>query len=109
MLMDIYLKNGEIDKAALVAHEVMLQENSDNQLTLAACLVYCMNYLKKLGNEDVIQEEESKEEGEKVCVTKILLNLRNNSESLWKKSIVNNFLFKRKEKSTGIFFAQTIQ
>lgn len=72
MLMDIYFKNGETDKAALVAHEVMLQENSDNQLTLAACLVSCMNYLKKLGNEDVIQEE-SKEEGEKVCEKRLLI------------------------------------
>jgi hypothetical protein len=46
--MDTYVKNKDYEKAALVAHEVMLQENNENPLTLAACLVSCMNYIKEL-------------------------------------------------------------
>jgi hypothetical protein len=48
MLMDTYVKKKDYEKAALTAHEVMLQENNENPLTLAACLVSCMNYLKEL-------------------------------------------------------------
>lgn len=59
MLMDTYLKQDEVEKAALVAHEVMLQENGENGLTLAACLLSCLKWASKVGpGQDRVQEDE---------------------------------------------------
>ena len=65
MLMDTYIKKKDFVKAALVAHEVLLQENSENQLTLTACLFSCMNFLtglKKNEIELVFKEQEESPE-----------------------------------------------
>jgi hypothetical protein len=43
--MDLYLKNNDYKRASLVAHEVMLQEMNENEMTLSACLLSCMKYL----------------------------------------------------------------
>ena len=43
--MDYYIKKKDYVKAALVAHETLLQENSENELTLAACLYSCIKFL----------------------------------------------------------------
>lgn len=61
MLMDIYLKNQDVVRASLVAHEVMLQEYTDNPLTLAACLLSCLKCVKEMGGPsgDIVQEEET--------------------------------------------------
>jgi hypothetical protein len=47
MLMDMYLKSNDYRRASLVAHEVMLQESSENEMTLSACLLSCMKYLSE--------------------------------------------------------------
>lgn len=48
MLMDVFLKEKDYYRATLAAHEVLLQEENQNELTLAACLVSCMSYVKHL-------------------------------------------------------------
>lgn len=56
--MDMYLKQNDVDRAALIAHEIMLQEDEENPLTLAACLFSCLKCIKNMGgpNRDILQE-----------------------------------------------------
>lgn len=72
MLMDVFLKENDFKKATLVAHEVMLQEDNKNELTLVACLISCMKYLKdnKLEMDKPKEENasDSEEKKEKVLV-----------------------------------------
>lgn len=63
--MDTFLKENNEYSAALVAHEVMLQEFVDNPLTLAASLLSCLKCVKQIGSQDVVQEPEP-ESSEKV-------------------------------------------
>lgn len=65
MLMDVFIKTKDFLKASLVAHEILLQENSENELTLCACLFSCMAYLddiKRNKIEVVVKEEEKNNE-----------------------------------------------
>jgi hypothetical protein len=66
MLMDHFLKENDSRSAALAAHEVMLQECNENQLTLAASLLSCLRYLnqpkKNLEKDHSHQQEETDEE-----------------------------------------------
>lgn len=69
MLMDSFIKRKDYHKAALTAHEVLLQENSENELTLAASLFSCVKYIAELRakNQELESEESKKnEEEEKV-------------------------------------------
>lgn len=68
--MDVFFKRNDFEQAALVAHEIMLQENAENVLTLAACLVACLKCVKKLGpTGDIVHCDESETESkEKVIV-----------------------------------------
>jgi hypothetical protein len=66
MLMDHYLKANDFEKAALAAHEVLLQEYADNELTLTACLLSCLKYLKSKPNYLNEPIENDNESGEKV-------------------------------------------
>ena len=62
MLMDYFIKDDDFEKAALVAHEVMLQEMTDNELTLAASLFSCV----KCSQESLDSfEQQPEEEGDK--------------------------------------------
>lgn len=45
MLMDSFVKENDYVRAALAAHEVMLQELNENELTLTACLYSCYMHL----------------------------------------------------------------
>lgn len=65
MLMDHFLKENELKRAALTAHEIMLQEDSENELTQAACLLSCLRYLKEHGTNEDIQEQENNEDEKK--------------------------------------------
>ena len=67
MLMDLYLKQKDYRRACLVAHEVMLQENNKNELTLNACLLSCMKYLSESKNkpEQIEEPESNTDEDEK--------------------------------------------
>jgi len=62
MLMDSFIKRKDYQKAALIAHEVLLQENSENELTLAASLYSCMKYIAELRANKQDLENESSEE-----------------------------------------------
>lgn len=69
--MDAFLKQDDVDRAALIAHEVMLQEYVDNPLTLAACLVSCLKCVKKMAGPsgDIVQElEPGSDEKKKLLV-----------------------------------------
>lgn len=59
--MDYFVKEGDFEKAALAAHEVMLQEINDNELTLAASILSCIKCAKlpetSLSNEEDIDED----------------------------------------------------
>ena len=57
MLMDKFLKENDYRSAALAAHEVLLQEYNDNELTLAACLLSCVKYHKYLKDNNAIENE----------------------------------------------------
>ena len=74
MLMDFYIKNKNLKKAALVAHEIMLQEMSDNELTLSASLFTCMKYFDEHRNDQEVLEE-TKEDSDEKKVIKSLFNL----------------------------------
>ncbi|RNA30396.1 28S ribosomal mitochondrial-like [Brachionus plicatilis] len=70
MLMDYFIKNGDHKNAALTAHEIMLQENAENEFTLAVCLLTCFKCLR-IGVDDVDEEsniEDSKQTKEKRLV-----------------------------------------
>lgn len=62
MLMDYFVKNENYKNAALTAHEIMLQENSENELTLTACLLTCLKCLKSgvIDDQQVSNKEETK-------------------------------------------------
>jgi hypothetical protein len=64
--MDYYLKKKEFKQAALAAHEVMLQELDENELSMALCLLSCMNYIQrnteKENNENVSSQQKEDEE-----------------------------------------------
>lgn len=60
--MDYFIKKNDYQNSALVAHEIMLQENSENELTLTASLLSCLKCLK-IGIADI--SEESKKEDSK--------------------------------------------
>jgi hypothetical protein len=68
--MDVFLKENDFKKAALTAHEVMLQEENKNQITLAACLVSCMKYIKYL-YDNKLELDNSKQENEENNVKKV--------------------------------------
>jgi len=90
MLMDNFIKKKDYVKAALVAHEILLQENSENELTLSACLFSCMHFLdglKKNQIEIVLKDQEETSE------TKVR-TLSNQNESL---TIYFHVLFLKKK------------
>ena len=61
------MKSKEFEKAALVAHEVMLQELNENELTVAACLLSCVKYLKEFRNHNAMPVETTADsQGEQV-------------------------------------------
>ncbi len=63
--MDYYIKQNDLKRASLVAHEVMLQELTDNQLTLAACLFSCLKYSLEANfnfNETEVSEDKDNSE-----------------------------------------------
>ena len=69
MLMDYFLRKGDLQRAALASHEVMLQEYSDNELALAYSVLSCVKYVDdvrskksdELDNEEPEKPEESDE------------------------------------------------
>jgi small subunit ribosomal protein S27 len=63
--MDSFIKRKDFKKAALTAHEVLLQENSENELTLAASLYSCMKHIAELRSNNQELESESSEENKK--------------------------------------------
>ena len=74
MLMDIFIKNEHYAKASLVAHEILLQENSENELTLSACLFSCMAYLDDIKRNNIqvtVKKDEEQNTEPKVKVSKI--------------------------------------
>lgn len=68
--MDVYLKEKDSKRAALVAHEVMLQEYDKNELTLTASLLSCMKYLSEKHEDDsnVQESKESSDDGQKKVI-----------------------------------------
>jgi hypothetical protein len=65
MLMGMYLKTNDYRRASLAAHEIMLQEFSENELTLSACLLSCMKYLAAHRNDpEPAPKEDSESEPE---------------------------------------------
>ncbi len=62
MLMDHFIKESDIESAALCAHEVMLQEMCDSELTLAASLFSCVRC--SLEAKDQLVQEGGEGEGE---------------------------------------------
>ena len=72
--MDIFIKKKDLVKAALVAHEIMLQENVDNELTLSACLFSCMSYLDEIKRNNIEVVEQKQEESNQPKVNSIRQN-----------------------------------
>jgi hypothetical protein len=70
--MDVFLKEKDFYRATLAAHEILLQEENQNELTLAACLVSCMNYVKHLKDNKqdfhVAKKEDLDEDKPKVLI-----------------------------------------
>lgn len=66
--MDYFIREKDFEKAALTAHEVMLQEMTDNQLTLAACLFSCVKCSRESLDTYVQQDEEASGDKEKLLV-----------------------------------------
>ena len=63
MIMDFYLRKSHFKMAALCAHEVMLQELSENQLTLAHSLQSCLKYIWSVkSSQDAEQLEDFEKE-----------------------------------------------
>lgn len=62
MLMDVFVKEKDFERAALAAHEVMLQEFNENQLTLTASLYSCFKHLSEFRNAS---NETDKQDDEK--------------------------------------------
>lgn len=60
--MDYFIKQNDFRKAALTAHEVLLQEDSENELTLAASLFSCMKYFQEYGVSEQPQPEPETDE-----------------------------------------------
>ena len=59
MIMDYYLRKSNFKLATLCAHEVMLQELSENQLTLGHSLQSCLKYIWSIkSSKDATQLEE---------------------------------------------------
>jgi hypothetical protein len=65
MLMDLFIKRKDFRKAALTAHEILLQENNENELTMAASLFSCMKHIAELRANKQELESESIEENKK--------------------------------------------
>ena len=63
MLMDTFVKKNDYERAALAAHEVMLQESNQNEITLAACLFTCFKHLTdcKISTQQAKQEPDENE------------------------------------------------
>ena len=57
--MDTFVKKNDFERAALTAHEVMLQEFNQNEITLAACLFTCFKHLIDCKNSPQQTEQES--------------------------------------------------
>ena len=57
--MDTFVKQNAFRNAALVAHEVMMQEMNENQIALAASLYSCYKYTQeyKIEDEPEVPEE----------------------------------------------------
>ena len=70
--MDNFIKNKDYVNAALVAHEILLQENSENELTLTACLFSCMNFLIGLKKNEIEISLKEPEENSETKVRKVL-------------------------------------
>ncbi len=68
MLMDVFVKEGDYAKAALAAHEVMLQEMDTNELTLAACLLSCVQCSRQSLDGYAQQEEQEAAGAQKLLV-----------------------------------------
>jgi hypothetical protein len=78
MLMDHYLKKKEFMKAALAAHEVMLQEFDENELSMALCLLSCINYIQsKEGkeNSETIFSKKKEDNEQPVIISLILTSI----------------------------------
>lgn len=58
--MDYFIKNNDYQNSALVAHEIMLQENTENELTLTACLLSCLKCLR-ISIADLPEESKKQE------------------------------------------------
>jgi hypothetical protein len=72
--MDTYLKKNDYTRAALVAHEIMLQEMTDNKLTLAACLFSCYKHLIECKTNKIeLSEEQQLEEQDDKPVTILII------------------------------------
>lgn len=61
MLMDYFIKENDFEKAALTAHEVMLQEINENEITLAASLLSCSKC--SLEQKDTLEQIDEESEG----------------------------------------------
>ena len=72
--MDYFIKEGDFKKAALTAHEVMLQEINDNELTLAASILSCVKCENQL-ESSTNNEDESEEDNEKPVIFQNPYNL----------------------------------
>lgn len=65
--MDHFVKQKNFKHAALAAHEVLLQENKENELTTAASLFSCLKYyIEGYKPEDEVNQNEEDEEQKKV-------------------------------------------
>lgn len=63
--MDTLVKNNDYERAALAAHEVMLQEFNDNPITLAASLFVCFKNLYGNKNLDLIPSKQESDQNDK--------------------------------------------
>lgn len=63
MLMDYFIKESDIESAALCAHEVMLQEMCDSELTLAASIFSCARCSIE-SKDQLVQEDEATSDDE---------------------------------------------
>lgn len=68
MLMDLFVKENDFVRAALAAHEIMLQELNDNELALTACLYSCYKHLSEQ-RDVVIAANNSENQDEKAVLS----------------------------------------
>ena len=74
MLMDTFIKQKDFKKAALVSHEIMLQELGENELTLSACLFSCVACLKECNDDLETNEDENDQNESEKRVGRFFLN-----------------------------------